>query len=236
MFAGHSFQLKMLSLHPFTYFAALLQKPIYYGVWPSALDWGVSVSISLFSFSFRMVADSQIQAQILFLSVTPNFRRHAVNLGFFCVQVRERKGDGVNDVFRVENITVSFEKDAILQRSLRYALHSALRGAKRTSFDALKEVSANHKEGEHIGIIGRNGAGKSTLLRVLTGVIVPQKGSVSPTQKNTSFSSRARNRIYGDLSGRENCYLAASLMGYSKADIDKKNRRHYRVFRTRRFH
>jgi ABC-type polysaccharide/polyol phosphate export permease len=46
LFAEGSVQARLLRLHPITYFAALVQKPLYYAVWPSALDWAVSMGVS----------------------------------------------------------------------------------------------------------------------------------------------------------------------------------------------
>lgn len=42
LFPERSLQASLLAWHPITYFAALFQKPIYYGVWPGAADWAVS--------------------------------------------------------------------------------------------------------------------------------------------------------------------------------------------------
>ena len=47
---------------------------------------------------------------------------------------------------------------------------------KRVLFD---EVNLNFTKGNCYGIIGANGAGKSTLLKIISGVIEPNKGSVS---------------------------------------------------------
>jgi ABC-2 type transport system ATP-binding protein len=81
-------------------------------------------------------------------------------------------------IFKLENVSVSFDKHAIVQRSLKHALSGWLRQRKRSTFSALSKVSVAIHEGDHVGLIGRNGAGKSTLLRVLTKVITPQEGSV----------------------------------------------------------
>lgn len=50
LFKDHSLQTTLLSLHPITYFAALFQKPIYYALWPSPVDWIVSIMVSLLFF------------------------------------------------------------------------------------------------------------------------------------------------------------------------------------------
>jgi branched-chain amino acid transport system ATP-binding protein len=50
-----------------------------------------------------------------------------------------------------------------------------------TSYDeilALQEVSLKVEEGKIICIVGANGAGKSTLLKSISGILVPQKGSI----------------------------------------------------------
>jgi len=44
--------------------------------------------------------------------------------------------------------------------------------------NALEDVSLTIKPGEHVAFVGLNGAGKSTLMGVLTGLYVPQQGSV----------------------------------------------------------
>jgi lipopolysaccharide transport system ATP-binding protein len=88
----------------------------------------------------------------------------------------------------------------------------------RGTFWALDDVSFDVRYGERVGIIGRNGAGKSTLLKILSRVVYPTKGEarlrgrlVSLLEVGTGFN--------GDLTGRENVYLNASLHGLSRAEI-----------------
>jgi ABC-type polysaccharide/polyol phosphate transport system ATPase subunit len=124
-------------------------------------------------------------------------------------------------IFQLENVSVYFEKHSIHQRSLKHSLYAFLKRAPREKVHALENVSLTIREGEHVGIIGRNGAGKSTLLRVLTRVISPQLGSVI-LNKDKRFVPLLELGIgfQPDLSGRENCYLAGMLMGYSRAEIN----------------
>lgn len=43
LFPEGSLQATLLAWHPLTYFAALFQKPIYFGAWPAGLDWAVTL-------------------------------------------------------------------------------------------------------------------------------------------------------------------------------------------------
>lgn len=123
-------------------------------------------------------------------------------------------------IFKLEEVCVHFEKHAIKQRSLRHLLNTTLRRHPREKIHALEDISLVVNEGENVGIIGRNGAGKSTLLRVLTGVITPQAGRVLRNQqKHVVPLLELGIGFQPDLSGRENCYLAGILMGYSPAEI-----------------
>lgn len=89
------------------------------------------------------------------------------------------------------------------------------------SFSALKEINLDIKRGEIFGIIGRNGAGKSTLMKVISKVLIPTdgrvwvKGHVSPLlQLGAGF--------HPELTGRENIYLNATLLGHSHTEIENK--------------
>jgi ABC-type polysaccharide/polyol phosphate transport system ATPase subunit len=99
-------------------------------------------------------------------------------------------------------------------------------------FKALDEVSFEVKKGEFFGIIGRNGSGKSTLLKVLAGIYQPDKvhhvGS-----KNTTVGKVHVNGLISpflelgigfnpELSGRDNVYLNATVLGLTKKQIDAK--------------
>jgi len=130
---------------------------------------------------------------------------------------------GMAVVFKLDNVCVSFDKHAIVQRSLKHALRTWFRKHHHSTFHALSKVSLSIQAGEHVGLIGRNGAGKSTLLRVLTKVITPQEGTVyvRPDQHIAPLLELGIG-FQPELSGRENCYVAGVLMGYSQAEIRAK--------------
>lgn len=82
---------------------------------------------------------------------------------------------------------------------------------------ALRDVNLRAEPGESIGLIGPNGAGKSTLLKILTRVMYPTAGGVQVTGR-TGAMIEVRTGISPQLSGRENIYVTASLMGLRRKD------------------
>ncbi len=90
-----------------------------------------------------------------------------------------------------------------------------LKGKDKSVLHAVKNATFELNEGESVGIIGRNGAGKSTLLKLLAGVTLPTSGEAFITG---SFSSllEVGTGFHPDLSGRDNIFLNASILGVSK--------------------
>ncbi len=86
---------------------------------------------------------------------------------------------------------------------------------------ALNDISLDIHKGESIGIIGHNGAGKSTLLKVISGVIKPAGGKVSVHGKIAPLIELGAG-FDDELTGRENIYLNASILGFSKKEIEEK--------------
>ncbi len=126
-------------------------------------------------------------------------------------------------IFKLTNVGVSFAKHAIKHRSLKYTLSNLLDEKEKPRHHALERVSLTINEGEHVGIIGRNGAGKTTLMRVLTRVITPQEGGVYVNSAvHVVPLLELGIGFQADLSGRENCYLAGLLMGYSKKEMHER--------------
>lgn len=126
-------------------------------------------------------------------------------------------------VFELHDVSVSFRRNAIEARSLKYSLASWMHGEPRTAHAALSSVSLVIHPGERVGIIGRNGAGKSTLLRVLARVIVPQRGRVivDPTRRVVPLLELGVG-FQPDLSGAENCMLAGTLLGSTPVRVQER--------------
>lgn len=106
---------------------------------------------------------------------------------------------------------------------------STLKGAftnifKKNSHDvlhALKDVSFEIKKGEFFGIVGRNGSGKSTLLKILAGVYTSDTGSIEAHGAISPFLELGIG-FNPELSGRDNIYLNATVLGMTKKEIDEK--------------
>jgi len=95
---------------------------------------------------------------------------------------------------------------------------------RRTTYEefmALSDVSFSVKHGETIGIIGPNGSGKSTLLKLIARIIQPTSGEVMINGSLSALLELGAG-FHPDLTGRENIYINASILGMKKRDIDKK--------------
>ncbi|MEM1207089.1 MAG: ABC transporter ATP-binding protein [Acidobacteriota bacterium] len=86
---------------------------------------------------------------------------------------------------------------------------------------ALRDVSFDVSHGEVLGLIGRNGAGKSTLLKVLSRITEPSAGR-AVIQGRVASLLEVGTGFHPELTGRENVYLNATVLGMSKAEVDRK--------------
>ncbi|MFH2066092.1 MAG: ABC transporter ATP-binding protein [Pseudomonadota bacterium] len=86
---------------------------------------------------------------------------------------------------------------------------------------ALKNISFDLHKGEVLGIIGHNGSGKSTLLKILSRVTDPTEGSAEIRGRVSSLLEVGTG-FHPELTGRENIYLNAIILGMSKKEVDRK--------------
>jgi lipopolysaccharide transport system ATP-binding protein len=98
-----------------------------------------------------------------------------------------------------------------------------MRGRKQhyKEFWALKDVSFKIKKGETVGIIGRNGSGKSTLLQMICGTLNSSAGEIKVNGKVAALLELGAG-FNPEFTGVENVYMAASLYGLSKEEVDQR--------------
>lgn len=89
----------------------------------------------------------------------------------------------------------------------------------RKDFWALTDVTTTIRAGETIGLIGHNGSGKSTLLKVIGGIIEPTTGSVLKRGRLAALLELGAG-FHPDLTGRENVYLNAAVLGLSREETE----------------
>lgn len=122
---------------------------------------------------------------------------------------------------QVENLSKTFKIPHEKISSLRGAFVGAFRKKTFEKFQALDDVSFEVNKGEFFGIIGRNGSGKSTLLKILAGIYQPDHGKVYIDGLISPFLELGIG-FNPELSGRDNVYLNATVLGMTKKQIDEK--------------
>jgi ABC-2 type transport system ATP-binding protein len=100
---------------------------------------------------------------------------------------------------------------------------SLMRGrrARYEEFWAVKDVSFDIERGEAFGIIGHNGSGKSTMLKCLAKILRPEKGRIEINGTMSALLELGAG-FHPELSGRENVYLNAAILGLSRKQIAAK--------------
>lgn len=124
-------------------------------------------------------------------------------------------------VISVENVSKKFILAHDRPKNLADAARGMFHRTKREDFWALKDVSFDVEQGEALGIIGHNGAGKSTMLKLLTRIMEPTSGRIR-TRGRVSALIEVGAGFHPEMTGRENVYLNGSILGMTRAEIDKK--------------
>jgi len=137
----------------------------------------------------------------------------------------------VNDpLIKVEGLSKKFCRS--LKRSLWYGMqdlgnelvgqrHGGDGQLRKDEFWAVRNASFELKRGECLGLIGHNGAGKTTLLRMLNGLIKPDQGRIE-VRGNVGALIALGAGFNPILTGRENIYINASVLGLNKRQVDAK--------------
>jgi ABC-type polysaccharide/polyol phosphate transport system ATPase subunit len=128
-------------------------------------------------------------------------------------------------IIEVSHVTKEFRLGQLhgLKETLRNAA-SRLRGRpveQRQPFKALDDVDFKVEQGEVLGIIGHNGAGKSTLLKILASITSPTQGSIAVRGRVAPLIEVGAGLV-PDLTGRENIYINAAILGMRRAEVKAK--------------
>ncbi len=83
---------------------------------------------------------------------------------------------------------------------------------------ALEDVSFEVENGELFSVIGSNGSGKSTLLKLISGILKPTSGRLDVAGRVTALIELGAG-FHPEISGRENVFIAGSVLGLSKREI-----------------
>ena len=133
-------------------------------------------------------------------------------------------------ILNVEDVSKVFCRN--LKLAMRYGLYDlgkeiVGRGEDRAEgqlrpgeFYSIRNASFKIEPGECVALIGPNGAGKSTMLKMINGLIKPDRGEIRINGKIGALIELGTgfNPI---LSGRENVYINAAVLGMSKREVDE---------------
>lgn len=131
----------------------------------------------------------------------------------------------MTDVPQVESIVaegVTKEFSRHFHRTIKQMVMAKTRGQEiRRTFRAVDDVSFTVQQGECIGLMGLNGSGKSTLLRMVSGVMAPDEGRMLVRGRIAGLIA-TKAGFHPQLSGRENIYMNAAVLGMSREETDAK--------------
>ncbi|MBN1594227.1 MAG: ABC transporter ATP-binding protein [Candidatus Coatesbacteria bacterium] len=133
-----------------------------------------------------------------------------------------RCGDGASylkQAIRVRDVSKKYRVYYEKSDNIKYLLINLLKGKRDRYQDvwALKDIDISIGRGETVGIIGDNGSGKSTLLKLLSGILLPDSGSVQSEGKMATLLELGSG-FSMELSGRKNVFMNASILGLSRKE------------------
>jgi ABC-2 type transport system ATP-binding protein len=123
----------------------------------------------------------------------------------------------VSDAITVEHVGKFFRRykekpTSLKERVVRFRLTSE-------QFWALRDVSFAVPDGQTLGLLGPNGSGKTTMLKIIAGILRANEGRVTTRGRIASLLALGAG-FHRELTGRENVYLNASIMGLTRAETD----------------
>ncbi len=129
-------------------------------------------------------------------------------------------------IIEVQNVSKRFvlrrdRADSIGQLLFRMLPAVGQKRPKSEPFWALRDVTFVVPRGRSLGIVGNNGSGKSTLLKILTRTMRPTTGSVEVRGRVSALIELGAG-FHPDFTGRENIYLNASILGFTRREIESR--------------
>lgn len=123
------------------------------------------------------------------------------------------------EIVRVSDLSKHFSLRK--QKSLKEAALAAVRRRSASDeFWALRDISFTVAAGSTVGLVGHNGSGKSTLLKLVGGILEPTSGVVERRGRLAALLELGAG-FHPDLTGRENIYLNAAILGLSRRETDR---------------
>ena len=92
---------------------------------------------------------------------------------------------------------------------------------RKDEFWSINNVSFHLEKGEVLGVLGANGAGKTTMLKMINSIFWPDKGKIS-IRGRVGAMIEVSSGFHPLLTGRENIYVKAAIMGMNKKEVDAK--------------
>lgn len=124
------------------------------------------------------------------------------------------------EVVRVEHVTKRFVVHT--ENTLKDRVLSLLRRRSTTrAYTALEDVSLSITAGTTVGLLGANGSGKSTLLKMIGGILSPDSGEVLHRGRIAALLELGAG-FHPELSGRENVFLNAALLGLTRQETEER--------------
>jgi lipopolysaccharide transport system ATP-binding protein len=122
---------------------------------------------------------------------------------------------------RFDHVSKAYDLQAG-RRTVTSALKNSFGGVPADGlFYALSDISFEVPKGQAIGFIGRNGSGKSTILKLIAGITKPTSGTVTVEGRVSSLIELGAG-FHPEMTGRENIYMNASVLGIPRKSIDHK--------------
>lgn len=123
-------------------------------------------------------------------------------------------------VIEVENVSKVYRgRRGTPTLLVRGGVARVMRRERAQPVTALENITFTVGQGESLGIIGANGSGKSTLLKIIAGVTLPTAGHVRVYGRVASLLELGAG-FHPLLTGRENIYLNARLLGMTREQAD----------------